>query len=128
VTAPEDAIRARRRLTNKLIAAHEAARLAPFFAADVMLIAGDGSLIQGSAALVDAFASQFRDPAFITYRRDPDMVEIDDSGDRAAETGRWTAIWRDVEMSGPYLAAWRKVRGQWVIESEVYVTLKEGPG
>jgi hypothetical protein len=31
VTSPEDAIRARRKLTNKLIAAREAERLRPFF-------------------------------------------------------------------------------------------------
>jgi len=45
--APEDAIRARRKLTNKLIAAHDAARLKPFFAADARLIAGDGGLLLG---------------------------------------------------------------------------------
>ena len=26
-------------------------------------------------------------------------------------------------MSGRYLAAWKKLTGQWVIESELYVTL-----
>ncbi len=28
-------------------------------------------------------------------------------------------------MSGTYLAVWRKVTGQWVIESELYVTLTQ---
>ena len=27
-------------------------------------------------------------------------------------------------MSGTYLAAWRKVLGQWVIEAEMFVTLE----
>jgi hypothetical protein len=27
------------------------------------------------------------------------------------------------EMRGTYLAVWRNVRGQWMIESELYVTL-----
>ena len=31
MTTPQDAIRARRKLTNKIIAAHDAKRLAPFF-------------------------------------------------------------------------------------------------
>ena len=119
MTGPEDAIRARRRLTNKLIAAREAARLRPFFLADARLITGDGGLILGADAIVDAFAAQFRDPGFVAYVRTPDMVELDHIGERAAETGRWTGA----GLSGAYMAAWRKVTGQWVIESELFVTL-----
>jgi len=122
--APEDAIRARRRLTNKLIAAHEAARLKPFFAPDVKLVVGDGGLILGADQVVDAFAGQFADPAFVTYVRETETVEPDAAGDRAAETGRWVAHWKgQPEMGGRYLAVWRKVTGRWVIESELYVTL-----
>ena len=121
--APEDAIRARRKLTNKLIAAHDAARLKPFFAADARLIAGDGGLLLGADAILDAFASQFRDPEFRTYVRETETVEIDQAGARAAEAGRWTARWTSGEMSGRYLACWTKQTGQWVIESELFITL-----
>ena len=123
-TPPEDAIRARRRLTNKLIAAHDAARLRPFFAPDVRLIVGDGGLILGADAVIDAFAGQFADPAFQTYVREAERVELDTAGARAAEHGRWTAFWAGGQMAGAYLAVWRKVTGQWVIESELYVTLE----
>jgi hypothetical protein len=119
VTAPEDAIRARRRLTNKLIAAREAARLRPFFSTDARLIAGDGGLILGVEAILEAFAAQFREPGFVAYVRTPDSVEIDQAGVRAAETGRWTGA----GVAGVYMAAWRKVTGQWLIESELFVTL-----
>jgi ketosteroid isomerase-like protein len=118
-TGPEDAIRARRRLTNKLIAAKEAPRLRPFFVDDARLITGDGGLIRGADAIVDAFAAQFREPGFVAYVRTPEAVEIDATGDRAAETGRWTGA----GLSGAYMAAWRKVTGQWMIESELFVTL-----
>jgi ketosteroid isomerase-like protein len=123
MTTPEDAIRARRRLTNRLIAAHEAARLKPFFAPDIRLIAGDGALILGADAVVEAFAGQFADPDFVAYLRTPDRIEPDAAGARAAEHGRWIADWKGSEMSGSYLAVWRKTLGQWVIESELYVTL-----
>jgi len=119
VTAPQDAIRARRRLTNKLIAAKEAARLRPFFVADARLIAGDGGVILGADAIVEAFATQFREPGFVAYVRTPETVEVDAAGNRAAETGRWTGA----GISGVYMAAWRNVTGQWAIESELYVTL-----
>jgi ketosteroid isomerase-like protein len=123
MTAPEDAIRARRRLTNKLIAAHDAARLKPFFAPDVRLIVGDGGLILGADAVVEAFAGQFADPDFVTYLRTTETVDIDVAGLRAAEHGRWSADWKGSEMAGTYLAVWKKTLGQWVIESELYVTL-----
>lgn len=122
-TAPEDAIRARRKLTNKLIATHEAQRLRPFFTHDVKLIVGDGSLILGVDAVVDAFAAQFADPAFETYVRETETVRLDADGQRAAETGGWTGRWTDRQMSGTYLATWRKVTGQWAIENELYVSL-----
>jgi len=123
VIAPDAAIRARRKLTNRLIAAHEAERLRPFFTPDVKLIVGDGGLILGVDAVIEAFAAQFRDPGFKTYVRETETVRVDADGQRAAEAGRWTGLYADAELSGTYLAVWRNVRGQWVIESELYVTL-----
>ena len=127
MTSPQDAVRARRRLTNKLIAAHDAQRLRPFLAADVNLIAGDGSLLVGAQEVMAAFEAQFRDPDFIAYVRETESVTLDADGARAAERGRWTALWRasecETRMSGDYLAAWRKQTGQWVIESELFITL-----
>lgn len=119
MTAPEDAIRARRRLTNRLIAAREAERLRPFFAPEMTLIAGDGALITGADAVVAAFAAQFREPGFTPYLRTTGSVELDAAGMRAAEAGRWTGGGH----AGTYLACWRKVTGQWVLESELFVTL-----
>jgi len=55
--------------------------------------------------------------------RTAQTVEIDAAGKRAAEVGMWIAPWTGGEMSGRYMAAWRKVTGQWVIESELFVTL-----
>jgi ketosteroid isomerase-like protein len=123
VPTPEDAIRARRKLTNKLIAAHDAARLRPFFTPDVKLIVGDGDLILGADAVIQAFVGQFAEPGFVTYVRETEVVELDAAGARAAEHGRWTGRWKDREMGGAYLAVWRKATGQWVIETELYVTL-----
>jgi ketosteroid isomerase-like protein len=129
MTSAEDSIRARRRLTNKLIAAKDAARLAPFFDPGAILIAGDGAPVLGRQAIIEAFAAQFADSAFIAYVREPTSVVLDQNGDRASEHGRWTGTWaapgRGVaSMGGDYLAVWRKVVGQWVIERELYVTLK----
>jgi hypothetical protein len=119
MTAPDDAIRARRRLTNKFIVERQAERLRPFFLPDARLITGDGGLILGANGIVGAFAAQFADPHFTPYVRATQRVDVDGQGERAAEHGHWTGA----GVSGSYLAVWRKVTGQWVIESELYVTL-----
>lgn len=81
-------------------------------------------MLSGAAAVLDAFAAQFADPAFVTYERITATVDLDQDEARAAESGRWVATWRDAPtLTGTYLAAWRRVTGQWVIESELYVTL-----
>jgi ketosteroid isomerase-like protein len=122
--APDAAIRAKRKLTNRLIAAHDALRLRPHLTDDMLLIAGDGEPIQGADAVVAAFARQFADPAFVAYLRTTETVELSGDG-RAAETGRWVGRWKNgVEMSGVYMAAWRERRGQWLLERELYVTLR----
>jgi ketosteroid isomerase-like protein len=123
--APDAAIRAKRKLTNRLIEAHDAERLRPHLTDDVVLIVGDGGLIQGADAVTAAFAGQFADAAFVTYVRTTETVEVAADGRRAAETGRWVGRWKGgVEMSGVYMAAWRESRGQWLLERELYVTIR----
>jgi len=123
--APEIAIRAKRKLTNRLIAAHDAARLRPHITEDMLLIVGDGDLIRGADAVVGAFASQFADPGFVAYVRTTETVKVADDGRRAAETGRWVGSWKGgAEVSGVYMAAWLQTRGQWLLERELYVTLR----
>ena len=119
MTAPADAIQARRRLTNKFIAERQAERLRPFFMPNARLITGDGGLILGVEGIVTAFAAQFSDPGFTPYVRTTQRVDLDAWAERAAEHGHWTGA----GMGGSYLAVWRKVTGQWVIESELFVTL-----
>jgi len=124
MTTPQDAIAARRKLTNKLIAAKDAARLRPFFDPRMTLIAGDGSLLLGAEDVLAAFASQFADKGFGAYIRTTEQIDLDSEGSRAAERGRWVGQWKDApEQSGTYLATWKKVTGQWVIENELFVTL-----
>ena len=121
----ETAIRAKRKLTNRLIAAHDAARMRPHLTEDMLLIVGDGGLISGADAVVAAFAGQFADAGFVTYVRTTETVELAADGRRAAETGRWIGRWQGGgEMSGAYMAAWRESRGQWLLERELYVTLQ----
>lgn len=124
MTKPEDAIAARRKLTNKLIAAKDAARLRPFFDPRVTLIAGDGSLLLGAEDVLAAFAGQMADKGFVAYVRTTETITLDVEGQRAAEHGHWLGTWKDApEQTGTYLATWKKVTGQWVIENELFISL-----
>jgi hypothetical protein len=108
MTTPQDAIAARRKLTNKLIAAKDAARLRPFFDPRVTLIAGDGSLLLGAEDVLAAFASQFAEKGFGAYVRTTEEISLNAEGTRAAERGRWVGSWRDAPSSpGPI---WRPGR------------------
>lgn len=120
----DTAIRARRAATNRLIAEHKAAMLRPFFAQGAVVIVGDGALIEGADAIIAAFAAQFGEAGFNTFERVTETIDIASGGVRAAETGRWTGRWLGrPDVTGRYLAAWAKQRGQWVIEQEMFVTL-----
>lgn len=124
MTSPVDAIAARRKLTNKLIAAKDAGRLKPFFDPRVTVIAGDGSLLLGAEDVLAAFAGQFAERGFVAYIRTTEDITLNADGTRAAERGRWVGAWKDApEQLGTYLATWKKVTGQWVIENELFVTL-----
>ena len=57
MTIPDPAIREIRRLTNGLIAAHDAEGLRPHLAEDVVMIGHDGPVFEGAEAVVAAFAS-----------------------------------------------------------------------
>lgn len=123
----ETAIRQQRRRTNKLIAEHRADRLRPFFDPGVTVIAGDGTAISGIEALIARFEAFFADPTFITFDRRTETVTLDAKGARAAERGDWVASWRGpsgtMTSGGQYQAVWKKAGAQWVLESELYVTL-----
>jgi hypothetical protein len=118
---PADAIAARRKLTNKLIAGKAAARLTPFFDPKVVLIAGDGSLLMGAAEVLPPSTPSSRDPDFIAYVRTGEGIEIDSAGPAPPSAAAGWGRGRDApDQSGSYLATWKKVTGQWVIESELY--------
>lgn len=124
--APDIAIRAKRKLTNRLIAAHDAPRLRPHLTKDMLLIVGDGEPIWGADAVVAAFAQQFADPDFVAYVRTTETVEIAANGHRGAETGRWIGRSKSSpEITGVYMAAWHEHHGQWLLGRELYITLQD---
>ncbi len=65
ISASVAAIRAKRKLTNRLIAARDATRLGPHRIVDMVLIVGDGALVQGREDVTTAFGAEFANPSFL---------------------------------------------------------------
>ncbi len=124
----EQAIRRLRAEFNRSIASHDAAGLPRFWREDIHVTTGVGRQLAGRNALVAAFDAIFSDSTFVTYIRTPDKIEISASGVRAAESGHWLGQWKKadgtMEWRGTYLAMWRKESDKWLIQSELYVSLK----
>ena len=88
----------------------------------------DAVLIEGREAQLQAWQSIFTNMPDVTYVRSPARIEIGEDGELAAETGRWRGAWSSegfsIRYTGRYFAKWRFDGVRWVIEAEVFVTLK----
>ena len=126
--ADEQTIRRLRADFNRAIAARDVGALPKFWREDVHVTTGVGRLLSGRDAVRAAFESIFADATFITYTRTQGKIELSASGVRAAESGHWLGQWKKpdgmMEWRGTYLAMWRKEDGQWLIQSELFVSLR----
>jgi uncharacterized protein (TIGR02246 family) len=124
----ERTIRRLRENFNHAIAARHVSALPKFWREDVHVTTGAGRQLSGRDAVRAAFEAIFADATFITYIRTPGRVELSASGVRAAESGHWLGQWKKpdgmMEWRGTYHAMWRKESGEWLIQSELYVSLR----
>ena len=128
VAADVAAIRAARIGYNAAIIGRDAAAIRAVLIKDYKGIAGsDGALVSGAAAMASYFAAAFRNPAFISYVRSPDVIAVADFGDRAMERGHWLGRSKtaggESQLSGEYLAVWVLTPESWKLRSETFVTL-----
>lgn len=121
----EEEIRGARARSNAAIARHEASAIADTFMDDVTVVSSTGSRETGKAANQAAFARIFRTRPDVVYLREPEEVAVFPAWSVASERGRWKGTWTDadgkVEISGTYLAQWRKVEDRWLIQAELFV-------
>ncbi len=119
-------IRALRLENNRAIAAHDIPLMRKSWSPNIRLIASDGTLYSGSAALARSYASEeFKDAKFVSYMRTPATITIGADGARAAEYGNWVKLTKAPKgvRSGTYFASWRKYGDTWEIMYEAYASL-----
>lgn len=119
-------IRDQRQAFNGAIARGDLVAIATFLAENAQIVTGRSSLVfNGRAAQIGMWWEDLQAPDRQAYIRTPDRIELSPIAEMAMETGHWRGTgvkspgsW----ASGTYSAKWRRIGGQWRIESEIYMT------
>jgi len=121
----EQLIREARARSNAAIAAHDPAAMARLWMPDVHVVRSTGTQVAGRERNQERMAQQFATRPDTVYVRQPSAIEVYAPWGMAAERGEWTGRWTEpdgaVETAGTYMAQWRRVDGQWLIQAELYV-------
>jgi hypothetical protein len=115
-------VRAARLAQNAFLAVHKMDSAASFWADDVVITAGLGTVLRGKSAYRLAFASD----SGIVYVRTPAHIEVATPWHSAWEDGEWVGrqgLSGPIVIRGRYAAQWHRVGPRWVIRSEVFVAL-----
>lgn len=123
--ADDAAIRAARAQSNQAIAAHDVPGIARHWMPDVHIVTSTSAQGSGRDVNGQRMADQFTRRPDTVYVRTPSTVDVFAAWGVASERGEWTGRWTEpdgvVQVSGTYLAQWRKTNGIWLIQAEVFV-------
>jgi ketosteroid isomerase-like protein len=121
----EQLIRAARTRSNQAIAAHDLDGIARAWMPDVHVVSSTSAQTAGREANQQRMAQQFTSRPDTVYVRRSTTIYVYAPWSVASERGEWTGKWTEpdgpLEIGGTYLAQWRKVDGQWMIQAEVFV-------
>lgn len=123
----EQAIRRAREHSNRSIARRNLLGVGDSLSEDYVGVIGDGTFVPSRAEYLRLFKEGFDRPKqSLTYLRTPEIVNIANDRNLAAEQGRWSATLPSgsLAFTGTYSAMWRRTPGGWKIRSETFVTLQ----
>ncbi|MET4140292.1 nuclear transport factor 2 family protein [Pedobacter sp. UYP1] len=113
-------IQASRENSNTAILKGDAAGVAQYWMDDIIVISGEGGQYAGKKLLLKVFTEMFQEDRPV-FERIPSVITIGDSGVLAWETGEWN--YKTEKFRGNYSAMWRKIKGKWLTQSELFVSL-----
>lgn len=124
-----DLIRAAREAFNRAIAEKDAKRIRPLLATSYHLVTGRSDQFHGADEEEIRWAELFQNDPTAVYRRTPREIAANDSWGIAEELGNWQGEYSIngnlVRASGVYAAKWqRTTQGNWVLQAEVFTTIK----
>jgi len=126
----EQLIREARVRSNEAIAAHDVAAVARVWMPDVHIVSSTSSQTAGRDANQQRMAAQFASRPDTVYVRRSTAIDVYPPWAVASERGEWTGRWTEpygrLEIGGTYLAQWRKIDGEWLIQAELFVPTRCG--
>lgn len=110
-----------RKDSNAAILKQDVAGVAKYWMKDMVVISGEGTPYVGKELLLEVWTEMFAVNNPPVFERLPTQITIGDSGILAWETGTWK--YDNASFRGNYSAMWRKIKGFWMTQSELFVSL-----
>lgn len=120
----ESQILALRAKSNAALRAFDEELNATFLTDDILITTGAGTLISGKTELLE-YIRKASGPRMY-WIRTPDEIIVNPETQLAWESGTWEGFVEGSEepaVGGNYAAQWTKKSGQWLIQSQLFVTL-----
>jgi hypothetical protein len=118
-------IRIARRASNQAIARHDTIALARVFAPEFVSISSTNARSIGADSARSRYAQLFKTRRDVVFIRTPDSIAVNYMWGQAAESGRWTGRWTQIDgvtnVGGSYFAKWVKRGDHWLLLSETFV-------
>jgi ketosteroid isomerase-like protein len=118
-------IRAARVRSNTAIAAHDLDGISRVWMDDIHIVTSTSARGTGRDDNRQRMARQFANRPDTTYVRRTTDVDVYAPWSVASERGEWTGTWTEpdgkVTIGGTYLAQWRKVGADWLVQAELFV-------
>ena len=108
--------------SNACILRKDVDGVSKYWMSDFIQIAGDGSSSTGKDLIAADWKYMFAHSTPV-FERIPEEIIIAESGDMAWERGKWD--YKNDKYYGNYAAMWRKVKGKWLTQTELYVSLNK---
>lgn len=116
-----DSILNLRKQSNAAISTQDVAGVAKYWMNDMVVISGEGTPYMGKKLLMEIWEEMFDVEHPPLFERQPLQIVIGESGILAWETGTWQ--YTTAKFRGNYSAMWRKIKGNWMTQSELFVSL-----
>jgi uncharacterized protein (TIGR02246 family) len=121
----EQTIRAARARSNAAIAAHDLDGIARVWMDDVHVVTSTSAQGAGRDENRQRMARQFASRPDTTYVRRSTQIQVYLPWAVASERGEWSGTWTEADgkltIGGTYLAQWRKIGDEWLIQAELFV-------
>ena len=116
-------IKSNRAASNEAIAKHDVNGISKFWLDDFVQVIGRGTYETGKENIAASWKKLFNNDPKVSYVRNPEEIIISDNDTLAWERGKWIGI-HSYSKGGNYAAMWIKRNGNWMLKSELFVSLE----